>query len=44
MQITGLSSSALSRRGDAVRLKVQENVQVRDLADEIIKQYQSDNH
>ncbi len=43
-EITGLSSSALSRRCDAVRLKVQENVQVRDLAGEIIKQYQSDNH
>ena len=43
-EITGLSSSALSRRCDAVRLKVQDNVQIRDLAGEIIKQYQSDHH
>jgi putative transposase len=42
-QITGLSSSALSRRCDAVRLKEQENVATRDLAADIIKQYRSGN-
>jgi putative transposase len=42
-EITGISSSALSRRCDAVRLKVQENVETRDLAADIIKQYRSGN-
>jgi len=42
-EITGISSSALSRRSDAVRLKVQENVETRDLAADIIKQYRSGN-
>jgi hypothetical protein len=42
-EITGISSSALSRRCDAVRLKVQENVESRDLATHIIKQYRSGN-
>jgi len=34
---------SLSRRCDAVRLKVQENVETRDLAADIIKQYRSGN-
>jgi hypothetical protein len=42
-EITGISSSALSRRCDAVRLKEQENVATRDLAADIIKQYRSGN-
>ncbi len=42
-EITGISSSALSRRSDAVRLKVHENVETRDLAADIIKQYRSGN-
>jgi putative transposase len=42
-EITGISSSALSRRCDAVRLKVQENVETRDLAADIVKQYRSGN-
>jgi putative transposase len=42
-EITGISSSSLSRRGEAVRLKVQESVETRDLAAEIIKQYWSGN-
>ncbi|MDX6499289.1 MAG: REP-associated tyrosine transposase [Blastocatellia bacterium] len=42
-EITGISSSALSRRCDAVRLKVKENVDARNLAADIIKDYQSRN-
>ena len=42
-EIAGISSSALSRRCDAVRLKLQENVETRDLAADIIKQYRSGN-
>jgi 4-hydroxyphenylpyruvate dioxygenase-like putative hemolysin len=42
-EITGTSSSALSRRCDAVRLKVKENVDARNLAADIIKDYQSRN-
>jgi putative transposase len=42
-ETTGISSSALSRRCDAVRLKVQENVETRDLAARIIKQYRRAN-
>jgi putative transposase len=42
-EIAGISSSALSRRCDAVRLKVQENVETSDLAAYIIKQYRSGN-
>jgi REP element-mobilizing transposase RayT len=42
-ELTGISSSALSRRCDAVRLKVQENVETRDLAADIIKQYRRGN-
>jgi putative transposase len=40
-EITGISSSALSRRCDAVRLKVLGDVEARNLAADIIKQYQS---
>lgn len=42
-EITGISSSALSRRCDAVRLKVKENVDARNLAADIIKDYRSGN-
>lgn len=42
-EITGISSSALSRRCDAVRLKVEENLNSRDLAADIIKRYQGSN-
>jgi 4-hydroxyphenylpyruvate dioxygenase-like putative hemolysin len=42
-EIIGISSSALSRRCDAVRLKLEENVNTRDLAADIIKQYQVSN-
>ena len=42
-EIIGISSSALSRRSDAVRQKVQENVETRDLATDIIKQYRRSN-
>jgi hypothetical protein len=38
-EITGISSSTLSRRCDAVRLKAEENVETRDLATGILKQY-----
>jgi hypothetical protein len=38
-EITCISSSALSRRCDAARIKVREDIETRDLASDIIKRY-----
>jgi len=40
-EIIGISSSALSRRHDAVRLEVRDNENANKLASEIIQQYRS---
>jgi len=40
-EIIGISSSAISRRHDAVRVKVRANVNTKKLASEIIQQYKS---
>ena len=40
-EITGISSSAVSRRCDAVRIKVQKDARIRGLAADVSKQYRS---
>ena len=40
-EIIGISSSAMSRRHDAVRLKVRDNENSKKLASEIIQEYRS---